>query len=70
MKPARAFAPARDWITLETNAANVAAVTAEGLGTFAGPALSGLLLTLLGPVGAYLGVLAVYALAVGRYQTW
>ena len=48
----------------ELVAANVAAGTAEGLGTFAGPALSGLLITLLGPLGAYLGVLAVYALAV------
>ena len=48
----------------ELVAANVAAGTAEGLGTFAGPALSGVLLTLAGPVGAYLGVLAVYALAV------
>jgi hypothetical protein len=48
----------------ELVAANVAAGTAEGLGTFAGPALSGLLLTLIGPLGSYLGVLAVYALAV------
>ena len=48
----------------ELVAANVAAGTAEGLGTFAGPALSGLLLTLVGPLGSYLGVLAVYALAV------
>ena len=35
----------------ELVAANVAAGTAEGLGTFAGPALSGVLLTLVGPVG-------------------
>jgi cyclic nucleotide-binding protein/MFS transporter len=48
----------------ELIAANVAAGTAEGLGTFAGPALSGVLLTLVGPLGSYLGVLAVYALAV------
>jgi hypothetical protein len=48
----------------ELVAANVAAGTAEGLGTFAGPALSGVLLTLVGPVGSYLSVLAVYALAV------
>jgi Cyclic nucleotide-binding domain len=48
----------------ELVSANVAAGTAEGLGTFAGPALSGVLLTLVGPVGAYLAVLAVYALAV------
>ena len=48
----------------ELVAANVAAGTAEGLGTFAGPALSGVLLSLLGPLGSYLGVLAVYALAV------
>jgi hypothetical protein len=48
----------------ELVAANVAAGTAEGLGTFAGPALSGVLLTLVGPLGSYLGVLAVYALAV------
>jgi MFS family permease len=48
----------------ELVAANVAAGAAEGIGTFAGPALSGLLLTLVGPLGAYLGVLAVYALAV------
>ena len=48
----------------ELVAANVAAGTAEGLGTFAGPALSGLLITVLGPLGSYLGVLAVYALAV------
>ena len=47
----------------ELVAANVAAGTAEGLGTFAGPALSGLLITVLGPLGSYLGVLAVYALA-------
>jgi hypothetical protein len=48
----------------ELVAANVAAGTAEGLGTFAGPALSGVLLTLVGPLGSYLGVLALYALAV------
>ena len=48
----------------ELVSANVAAGAAEGLGTFAGPALSGVLLTLVGPVGAYLAVLAVYALAV------
>jgi hypothetical protein len=48
----------------ELVAANVAAGTAEGLGTFAGPALSALLLAVAGPVGAYLGVLAIYALAV------
>ena len=48
----------------ELVAANVAAGTAEGVGTFAGPAVSALLLALSGPVGAYLGVLAIYALAV------
>jgi hypothetical protein len=48
----------------ELVAANVAAGTAEGLGTFAGPALSGVLLTFVGPLGSYLGVLALYALAV------
>ena len=48
----------------ELVAANVAAGTAEGLGTFAGPAVSALLLAVAGPVGAYLGVLAIYALAV------
>ncbi|HEU5203811.1 MAG TPA: MFS transporter [Candidatus Limnocylindrales bacterium] len=48
----------------ELVAANVAAGTAEGLGTFAGPAVSALLLAIAGPLGAYLGVLAIYALAV------
>ena len=48
----------------ELVAANVAAGTAEGLGTFAGPAVSAVLLAVAGPVGAYLGVLAIYALAV------
>jgi Cyclic nucleotide-binding domain len=48
----------------ELVAANVAAGTAEGLGTFAGPALSALLLAISGPLGAYLGVLAIYAFAV------
>jgi hypothetical protein len=48
----------------ELVAANVAAGTAEGIGTFAGPAVSAILLALAGPLAAYLGILAIYALAV------
>jgi hypothetical protein len=48
----------------ELVAANVAAGTAEGIGTFAGPAVSAILLALSGPLSAYLGILAIYALAV------
>ena len=49
---------------VELVAANVAAGTAEGIGTFAGPAVSAILLAVSGPLAAYLGILAIYALAV------
>ncbi len=45
-------------------AANVTSSAAEGLGTFVGPALAGLLLVVTGPVGAVLAVLAIYAIGV------
>ena len=45
-------------------AANVGSSAAEGLGTFAGPALASLLLVVSGPIAATLAVLAVYALGV------
>jgi len=48
----------------ELVAANVASSAAEGIGTFVGPALGGLLLSTTGFGGAHLGVLAVYALGV------
>ena len=46
-------------------AANVTSSAAEGLGTFVGPALAGLLLVATGPVGALLAVLALYAVGLG-----
>ena len=45
-------------------AANVTSSAAEGLGTFIGPALAGLLLVVAGPLGAILAVLAIYAAGV------
>ncbi len=45
-------------------AANVTSSAAEGLGTFVGPALAGVLLALAGPVGAILAVVAIYAIGV------
>ncbi len=45
-------------------AANVTSSAAEGLGTFAGPALGGLLLVSTGPVGAVAAVVAIYAIGV------
>ncbi len=48
----------------ELVAANAASGAAEGIGTFLGPAVGGVLLGLTGLTGAVLGVLAVYAVAV------
>jgi MFS family permease len=45
-------------------AANVTSSAAEGLGTFIGPALAGLLLVASGPLGAILAVLAIYVVGV------
>jgi MFS family permease len=45
-------------------AANVTSSAAEGLGTFVGPALAGLLLVASGSLGAMLAVLAIYAMGV------
>ncbi|MEO5884570.1 MAG: MFS transporter [Candidatus Limnocylindrales bacterium] len=45
-------------------AANVGSSTAEGLGTFAGPALASVLLVVSGPVAATLVVLVIYVLGV------
>ncbi len=45
-------------------AANVTSSAAEGLGTFVGPALAGLLLVATGPLWAVLAVLAIYAIGV------
>lgn len=45
-------------------AANVTSSAAEGLGTFVGPALAGLLLAVAGPLGAILAVIAIYATGV------
>lgn len=45
-------------------AANVTSSAAEGLGTFVGPALAGLLLVASGPLGTTLAVLAMYAVGV------
>ena len=45
-------------------AANVTSSAAEGLGTFVGPALAGLLLVASGPLGTTLAVLAIYAVGV------
>jgi hypothetical protein len=48
----------------ELVSANVASSAAEGIGTFVGPALGGVLLATTGPLGAYLAVLGIYALGV------
>jgi hypothetical protein len=45
-------------------AANVTSSAAEGLGTFIGPALAGLLLVWTGPLGAVVAVLAIQAISV------
>src|SRR5688500_6227794 len=45
-------------------AANVTSSAAEGLGTFVGPALAGVLLVASGPLGTTLAVLAIYAVGV------
>lgn len=45
-------------------AANVTSSAAEGLGTFVGPALAGLLLVVSGPLWTTLAVLAIYAVGV------
>lgn len=45
-------------------ASNVTSSAAEGLGTFVGPALSGLLLVVAGPAPAIAAVLAIYALGL------
>jgi len=45
-------------------AANVSSSAAEGLGTFVGPALAGLLMVAVGSLGAFLAVFAIYALGV------
>lgn len=52
-------------------AANVTSSAAEGLGTFVGPAVAGILLVSVGPLGAVVAVAAVYAagvLAIARTQ--
>ncbi len=56
--PALARSPA------ELVAANVASSVGEGIGSFAGPALGGLLVAVVGLAGANLAVLAAYAFAV------
>ena len=48
----------------ELVAANVSTSAAEGLGTFLGPALAGILLVLSGPLGATILVLVIYALGL------
>ena len=45
-------------------AANVASSAAEGLGTFLGPALAGVLLVTVGPLGAMVAVMIIYGLGV------
>jgi hypothetical protein len=45
-------------------AANVTSSAAEGLGTFLGPALAGILLVATGPLGATVAVLTIYAAGV------
>ncbi|HYH92288.1 MAG TPA: MFS transporter [Candidatus Saccharimonadales bacterium] len=45
-------------------AANVTSSAAEGLGTFVGPMMASLLLVAVGPIGAMLAVVIVYALGV------
>jgi len=48
----------------ELVASNVSASAAEGLGTFLGPAVAGLLLAVTGSAGAHLAVLAIFGVAV------
>ena len=48
----------------ELVAAGSASGAAEGIGLFAGPAIAGILLGQIGPVGAFLSVLVAYAIAV------
>lgn len=50
-------------------AANVTSSAAEGLGTFAGPAVASVLLAVTGPAGSTLAVLAIYALGVAAIAT-
>jgi Cyclic nucleotide-binding domain/Major Facilitator Superfamily len=45
-------------------AANVTSSAAEGLGTFVGPAVAGILLVSIGPLGAVVAVAAIYAACV------
>ncbi len=45
-------------------AANVTASAAEGLGTFVGPALAGILLVATGPLGATVAVLLIYGIGL------
>jgi Major Facilitator Superfamily/Cyclic nucleotide-binding domain len=48
----------------ELVAANVTASAAEGLGTFVGPAIGGILLATTGPIGADLAVLLIYLIGL------
>ena len=50
-------------------AANVTSSAAEGLGTFLGPALAGILLVASGPLGATVAVLAIYAVGVAGHRS-
>ena len=50
-------------------AANVTSSAAEGLGTFVGPAVAGLLLVATGPLGTTLAVFAIYAVGVAAIAT-
>ena len=45
-------------------AANVTSGAAEGLGTFVGPAITGILLGVTGPLAALLAIVAIYAIGV------
>lgn len=45
--------------------ANVASSAAEGLGTFAGPALASLLMVAVGPIASSVAVFAIYLIGVG-----
>ena len=59
-----ALLPALSRTPAQLVAANVSSAAAEGLGTFVGPALGGLLLVGVGAPGAILAVLAIYAIGV------
>lgn len=59
-----ALLPAVARLPSQLIAANVSSSAAEGLGTFVGPALAGLLLVVAGSLGAILAVLAAYAMGV------